>query len=65
MTITESSDTAGPDPIEADQKAADVAWDISDLLDGRTVDELLDAAAALANGLIETGRGHIAETDNR
>lgn len=61
MTITESSDTAGPDPIEADQKAADVAWDISDLLDGRTVDELLDAAAALANGLIETGRGHIAE----
>lgn len=61
MTITESSDTAGPDPIEADLKAADVAWDISDLLDGRTVDELLDAAAALANGLIETGRGHIAE----
>jgi oligoendopeptidase F len=61
MTITESSDTAGPDPVEADQRAADVAWDISDLLDGRTVDELLDAAAALAAGLVETGRGHIAE----
>lgn len=60
MTITESSDPAGPDPIEADQRAADVAWDISDLLDGRTVDELLDAAAELAAGLIETGRGHIA-----
>jgi oligoendopeptidase F len=61
MTITESSDTAGPDPIEADQRAADVAWDISDLLDGRTVDQLLETAAELAAGLVETGRGHIAE----
>ena len=49
----------------ADRTAADVAWDLEPLVDGRGVagvDAQLDAADALAAKL-ETRRGHIAELD--
>jgi oligoendopeptidase F len=43
MTATGTADTA--------DSAADVVWDLADLLDGRTVDELLDEALARAEAL--------------
>ncbi|MGZ4691830.1 MAG: M3 family oligoendopeptidase, partial [Acidimicrobiia bacterium] len=49
----------------ADFTAADVAWDLEPLVDGRGVegvDALLDAADAIATK-IETRRGHVAELD--
>ena len=49
----------------ADRTAADVAWDLEPLVDGRGVagvDAQLDAADALAAKL-ETRRGHVAELD--
>src|SRR4051794_18407258 len=39
--------------------AADVAWDLSPLLNGRSVDDLLDEAAAAAEGLA-VRRGQVA-----
>ncbi|MBS1836915.1 MAG: M3 family oligoendopeptidase [Actinobacteria bacterium] len=45
---------------DADLTAADVAWDLEPLLDGTTVDELLDRSEVLADRLAEL-RGTIAE----
>ncbi len=44
------------------ETAAAVVWDLADLLDGRTVDELLDEAVARAEGL-SGYRGRVAELD--
>lgn len=52
-----SPDTAAPD--QTDLAAADVAWDLSTLLDGRTSDDLLDEAEELTVAL-EAYRGRIA-----
>ena len=52
--------TPAPTPDEADLTAADVAWDLSTLLDGRTSDELLDEAEELTVAL-EAYRGRIAD----
>src|SRR6185369_3414249 len=43
----------------AERSAADVAWDLDPLLDGRTVDELLDEAERRAVALSDE-RGRIA-----
>lgn len=48
--------------LTADLTAADVAWDLSTLLDGRTAEELLDAAEVVV-GEIEAARGQIASLD--
>jgi len=45
---------------DADMTAADVAWDLEPLLDGTTVDDLLDRADTLADGLAAL-RGRIGE----
>ena len=45
----------------ATDTAADVVWDLSDLLGGRSVDQLLDEATARADGLTRY-RGRVAET---
>src|SRR5262245_26041753 len=47
---------------ERDLRALDVAWDLETLLDGSTVDELLDQADALA-GELEKARGTLADID--
>ncbi len=54
MTTT---DTTAPDP---DTTAADVAWDLEPLLDGATVEELLDRADGLAASLANL-QGTVAE----
>ena len=54
MTTT---DTSAPDP---DTTAADVAWDLEPLLDGATVEELLDRADELATSLANL-QGTVAE----
>jgi oligoendopeptidase F len=48
------------DEAAADLTASDVSWDITDLLEGRTVDHLLDDAATIADELVAMGRGRIA-----
>ncbi len=53
-------DTSSSDPTDADLTAADVAWDLDPLLDGATVDELLDRSDILADELSNL-RGTIAE----
>ena len=53
MTVTDSSTDLG---------ASDVAWDLDPLLDGRSVDDLLDTALQLAEQLA-TRRGTIGELD--
>src|SRR5690606_7645129 len=47
---------------DADRTAADVAWELDPLLDGRDVDALLDEAGALADE-IEAARGTVAGLD--
>jgi oligoendopeptidase F len=49
-------------PSENDLTAADVAWDLEPLLQGRSVDELLDRADELAEG-VAGRRGRIATLD--
>ncbi len=64
MTITNSAaEPPTVDPLAADLAAADVAWDIEPLLDGRTIDELLDAASERATD-IETVRGRLDQLDS-
>ncbi len=63
-----ASDTAAPRPNDplgesadpADLAAAGVEWDLETLLDGSSLDELLDAADAIAAQLAASGRGRIA-----
>ena len=56
MTATDDR-SINPD----DLTAADVRWDLAPLLDGAAdIDELLDRADAIADELVETGRGRIA-----
>jgi len=50
------------DPVAIDLAAADIAWDLDSLLDGSSVDDLLDRAESLI-GAIEAYRGRIAELD--
>lgn len=68
-----SPDTTSPDPTtspnpttstehDADLTAADIAWDLEPLLDGTTVDDLLDRSDAVADELANL-RGTIAEMD--
>jgi len=47
---------------DADLSAADVAWDLDPLLDGRDLNALLDEADAIA-GELERARGTVAEID--
>ncbi|MFZ4585761.1 MAG: M3 family oligoendopeptidase [Acidimicrobiia bacterium] len=47
---------------DADLTAADVAWDIEPLLQGRSVDDLLNDAAAIAER-VQTVRGQVASFD--
>lgn len=54
--------TTTPSTPEADLTAADVAWDLEPLLDGATVDDLLQRAADTA-GTIADYRGRIGELD--
>ena len=53
MTVTDSGTDLG---------ASDVAWDLDPLLDGRSVDDLLDTALQIAQQLA-TRRGTIASLD--
>jgi oligoendopeptidase F len=55
-----TTDPAGDNPADADLTAADVAWDLEPLLDGTTVDDLLDRSDVLADELANL-RGTIAE----
>ena len=59
---TTSPDTTSPEltPEQVDLTAADVAWDLEPLLDGHSVDELLDRAEEVADQLANL-RGTIAE----
>jgi len=64
-----SPDTTTPDPSpagdpgpDADLTAADVAWNLEPLLDGTTVDDLLDRSDVVADELANL-RGTIAEMD--
>ncbi len=64
---TTSPDTTSPEltspeltPEQVDLTAADVAWDLEPLLDGRSVDDLLDRAEEVADQLANL-RGTIAE----
>lgn len=59
---TTSPDTTSPEltPEQVDLTAADVAWDLEPLLDGHSVDELLDRAEGVADQLANL-RGTIAE----
>ena len=60
MTDTADLDTANLDT--ADLAASDVSWDLEPLLDGRSVDELLDEADSRSIAL-ETLRGTVADFD--
>jgi oligoendopeptidase F len=66
VTTTDTdSPAASPDdtdPVAIDMAAADIAWDLDPLLDGASVDELLDRAEGLADA-IEAYRGRIAGLD--
>jgi oligoendopeptidase F len=55
-----SDDTVASTPADADLTAADVAWDLEPLLDGTTVDDLLDRSDVLADELANL-RGTIGE----
>ncbi|HMU81601.1 MAG TPA: M3 family oligoendopeptidase, partial [Microthrixaceae bacterium] len=59
---TTSPDTTSPEltPEQVDLTAADVAWDLEPLLDGHSVDDLLDRAEGVADQLANL-RGTIAE----
>ena len=59
---TTSPDTTSPEltPEQVDLTAADVAWDLEPLLDGHSVDDLLDRAEGVADQLANL-RGAIAE----
>jgi oligoendopeptidase F len=61
-----ATDTNPPGPPagadDTDLTAADVAWDLDTLLDGRTVDELLDDAGGLVEEVVAY-RGRVAELD--
>ena len=52
MTVT--------DPKQDDLAAAGVSWDLEPLLDGRSVEQLLDEAVVISSELVATGRGRIA-----
>ncbi len=56
MTDTAAADL---DPVETDLTAADVEWDLDPLLDGATVEQLLDRADTVATD-IEAYRGRVA-----
>ncbi len=64
MSATTSNDAGSSDgsgtPGDADLTAADVAWDLEPLLDGSTVDDLLDRSDTLADELANL-RGTIGE----
>ena len=59
MALTE---TDAPTPDDADLTAADVAWDLDPLLDGRDVEGWLDEADRIAATLVEA-RGTVADMD--
>jgi oligoendopeptidase F len=54
--------TSGQPPVDDDLTAAGVTWELDPLLDGATVDVLLDRADAMADDL-ERSRGTIASLD--
>ena len=56
MSDTTDTPTANTNP-DADLTAGDVAWDLVPLLDGSTVDRLLDRAAELAAFLALAKKG--------
>jgi oligoendopeptidase F len=47
---------------ESDRDAADIGWDVETLLDGRSVDQLLDEGDAIADELVEL-RGRVLHLD--
>ncbi len=55
-----AADPVAAEPGAADLAAADVAWDIEPLLDGQTVDDLLDGASERATD-IEAVRGRLGQ----
>ena len=61
-TVDDAAPTATMTPEQRDLIAADVAWDIDSILDGRTVDDLFDEADALASELTVL-RGTVADLD--
>ncbi len=61
-TDATATSTTDPSTTDADLAASDVHWDVAELLDGTTVEALLDRADEVA-GTIEGFRGRIAEID--
>ncbi|HEU5302740.1 MAG TPA: M3 family oligoendopeptidase [Acidimicrobiia bacterium] len=64
--MTTSATSTSPAPSDPDLTAADVAWDIEPLVDGKGadgVDALLDEAARRVEAVADSARGRIADLD--